>query len=174
MVIKKEGIFRYRCPILNSFCFYIPLQRGSHVIAVLGILPTIACFYFSSSLGFEFLERYGIPTHYSPGVECIYGILALLVLSSHIVLTLSVLLRLRKLILTYLFALSVYIIVSFGLAVVIAVEAIKGGHSYFGISYIFLATLYTLILIYFWIVIQSQLFTEKKENNVIKINITIL
>lgn len=174
MVIKKEGIFRYRCPILNTFCFYISLQCGTHVIAVLGILPTIACFYFSSSLGFELLERYGIPTHYSPAVECTYGILAVLILSSHIILTLSVVLRLRKLIFIYLFALVVYIAVSFGLAIVIAVQAIKGGHSYFGISYILLAIIYTLILIYFWIVIQSQLFVENKENNVIKINITIL
>lgn len=175
MVKEREiSIFGYRCPIVTSCCFCIPLHLATYLIAILGILPSITCTTFSTPIGSTFLENHGFPLFYSPTIECIYGCLALTVFSSHVILGVGAAMKLPKLYFVYLWTSVVYMIGSFCIAVIISAETIKAGHINFGIAYIFLATIYTILLIYFWIVIQSQLYKEKGESNVINIHITIL
>lgn len=164
----------YPCPVVEACCFVIPLKIGSYIIAALGILPTIACILLATPLVMEKVHENGLPRWYCPGIKWIYGILGVFVFASHIILGVAIALRIQKLIVLYLWNLFAYMAVSFGLAMIISAETIKSGHVNFGVTFFILAAIYTLILIYFWIVINSQAYVQKEESNVINIHITII
>ena len=172
--VNIVSAFGEKFPVVDACCFYIPLRLGSFIIAGLGILPTIACMVLSMPVGMKLLHEHGLPKSYFRGLGWIYGILSVFVFSLHIILCVALALRKRLLIILYLWSMFAYIAGSFGTAVVISVVTIKSGHTNFGTMFILLAIIHEIILIYFWVVINSQLQIVKEESNVVNIHITII
>lgn len=165
----------FRIPIVYQCCYCIPLKTGLYVIALLGILPTIACLILSSAFGRRILEEQGIPKHYEiETMSYVYFYLGIAVLLCHFLLFLANLRNVRLLFTFYLFKMIFYIIVSFLLAVFISVIAIKKDHVLFGLAFLILGILYSFILVYFWIVVHSQSDTVKEDSNVVNINVLIM
>lgn len=163
----------YPCPVVGSCC-YLPVKIGTYIIALLGILPTVACIVLATPAGIDILHENGLPQWYVPGIKWAYSLLGILVFTSHIIIAVAVKLGSRKCIILYLWALLVYMAGSFGIAVVISAKIMMAGNTSFGIVFLLLASMYTLMLLYFWIVVNSLLYLEEEKSRVINIHITIL
>lgn len=166
--------FGKKFPVVGACCFCIPLRTGSFIIAGLGILPTIACMILAMPPGMKLLHAHGLPRSYYRGLGWIYGCLGVFVFSLHIILCLALAFRKRLLIILYLWSMFAYMAGSFGTALFISAVTIKAGHTNFGVTFTLLAVIHEIILIYFWIVINSQLQIVKEESNVVNIHITII
>lgn len=168
------SVFGYHCPVVFNCCFCIPLKTASYIIAGLGILPTIACIFLALPPGQKLLHENGLPKWYYPGLKWIYGSLGAFVFSIHMILSVAIALQNRRLLVFYLWSLLAYMAGSSGIALIISAEIIRDGHVKFGMGYLSLTAIYTLILYYFWVVINSELYVEKKSSDVINIHITIM
>lgn len=164
----------YYCPILSSCCYCIPLKIATFLIAVLGLVPTIMCIFLTTRSGNIFLKVNGIPETETKVLGYIYAGLGIIVFCCHVVLFVAAITRLKKLFAMYLWIMIFFIIVNLILAFIIGIETLFTGHLLFGSMYLLLTLLYTCLLIYFWIVIQSQLYNAKEEPKVINIHITII
>lgn len=175
--IKKTGVrsaSEKKFPILVSCCFCIPLQKGLYIIALIGAIPSCVCLIMASPVGMKLLEDNGISKNVVPVICGIHGVLGVIVLLCHFLLFIACKLSVRKFYLVYLVLILVYILGSLILAIIIANEAIKRQHTLFGIVYLIFGILQSIILLYFWVVVHSQLYTAEKESNVVTINITII
>lgn len=170
----KKNSLGYFCPIVHDCCFCIPLKKATFIIASLGIIPTVVCLVLSTPVGNVLLEEHGIPRSEAVALGYIYAALGIVVFSSHVILSVAGIIRLKKLFTIYLWSMIFFMIMNLILAFVVSIEAIYFGSSWFGVLYMIQTLIYTCILLYFWIVIQSQLFNENSESNVIHINITII
>lgn len=173
-LIMKKNSLGYFCPIVHDCCFCIPLKKATFIIATLGIIPTVVCLVLSTPVGNVLLEEHGIPRSEAVALGYIYAALGIVVFSSHVILSVAGIIRLKKLFTIYLWSMIFFMIMNLILAFVVSIEAIYFGSSWFGVLYMIQTLIYTCILLYFWIVIQSQLFNENSESNVIHINITII
>lgn len=173
-LIMKKNSLGYFCPIVHDCCFCIPLKKATFIIASLGIIPTVVCLVLSTPVGNVLLEEHGIPRSEAVALGYIYAALGIVVFSSHVILSVAGIIRLKKLFTIYLWSMIFFMIMNLILAFVVCIEAIYFGSSWFGVLYMIQTLIYTCILLYFWIVIQSQLFNENSESNVIHINITII
>lgn len=179
MKIRKEkgntsNAFESKCPLFNSCCFCVPLKTGLYLIAVHGALPTFVCLLFAAPVGSNFLQERGLPPPEAPIVSYVYGVLSLTVFICHVILAIAVLVHIKKLFTVYLWAMIFYIICSLCVSVVVSIEGIKSENFAFGLAFLMASTLYTTILVYFWLIVQSQLYNVKAESNVINIQITII
>lgn len=177
MKVRKEkriNAFGSKYPLFDYCCFCVPLRVGLYLISFHGILPSFVCLLLATPVGSTFLQERGLPSREAPVVSYVYGVLGLTVFIGHLILAIAIIMFIKKLFSVYLWAIIFYIIGSFFVSVVISIESIKSDHFTFGVGYLLLTVLYTIILIYFWLIVQSQLFNAKAESNVVNIQITII
>lgn len=161
------------CP-LNSCCCCIPLKAGTILIALLGILPTVACLYFATPEGQKFLIDNGVENSKAIPVSYVYCAIGICVFCSHVLLLVAAYNRLQRLFIIYLGSTIPFILISMGLAILISHQSVQNDHMRFGVMFFILSLIYNVILSYFWCVVKSQLYVEKEESNVVKIYLTII
>lgn len=164
----------YRFPVFYYCCICIPLKVAVSLIALWGVLPTLACVYLSSPYGKKLLIENGVPKTEVDAIAVIYGALGAMVLTFHILLIVADITRIARFYIAYLAFVIFYLITQFVLITVMCIEALRVRNIEFGIICLSLGLCNEMIYLYFWLIVQSKLQVTKCEGNVVHINITLV
>lgn len=163
----------YRFPVFYYCCICVPLKVAVSLIALWGVVPTLACLYLSSPSGKKILVENGVPKTEVDAIAIFYGALGAIVFTFHILLLVADMARLARFYIAYLAFVLFYLIIQFVLITVMCIEALRFRNIEFGITCLALGLCNEMIYLYFWLIVQSKLQVTKCEGNVIHINVTL-
>lgn len=164
----------YRFPVFYYCCLCVPLKLAVILIAFWGVVPTLACFYLSSSYGKKILVDNGVPEVEVNVIAIFYGALGAMVFTFHILLLIADVSRMANFYLAYLGFILFYLIIQFVLISVMCIESFRFRNIEFGLTCLALGLCNEMIYLYFWLIVQSKLQVSKCDSNVIHINITLV
>lgn len=164
----------YRFPVFYYCCICVPLKVAVLLIALWGVLPTLACLYLSSSYGKKLLIENGVPKTEVDAIAIFYGALGAMVFTFHVLLLVADLARIARFYIAYLAFVLFYLILQFVLVTVMCIEALRFKNIEFGIICLVLGLCNEMIYLYFWLIVQSKLQVTKCEGNVVNIEVTLV
>lgn len=164
----------YRFPVFYYCCICVPLKVAVLLIAMWGVLPTVACIYLSSPYGKKMLVENGVPKTEVDAIAVFYGALGAMVFTFHILLLVADVARIARFYIAYLAFVLFYLIIQFVLITVMCVEGLRFRNIEFGMICLVLGLCNEMIYLYFWLIVQSKLQVTKCDGNVVHINITLV